>query len=365
MKLFFVLITIFSIYFAQGQDKSKYELKRDSIKALKDSIKIENANDVYKDSIVFKDGRYLSGKAKELSQGVLKLKTPYSKTDFSIKWLKVKEFYSNRKFAISLNSGIQLFGQIEMDTADLTLAYIVQENGLKRPVIFEEIIYIKRIDRKFWDRLKANIDAGYTWTKANNNHQISLQAGVSYYGRKIFFKLGTNIVRSLQDNAASIKRTEVALGLQVYMPKDFFYFISNDLLSNTEQLLKLRSNLPTGFGYHYVNSNKMVGAIALGASWNNETFSNDSIQRNSFEGFAGLSYQIFNLGDLNVSTNLNFLPSLSELGRVRVDFKFTIRYKFPFDMYIGAGYTLNYDNRPTTDASKTDYVLQTSIGWSW
>lgn len=334
-------------------------------KAEKDSIKAIDKLTTYEDSIVFAHGDHIVGKVKDLDRGILKIKTRYSKKDFQIKWLKVKEFYSTRRYAIALESGLQLSGVIEMDSLNKEVAYIRQDNNLRRPVLFKNIVFIKRIDKKFWDRLKANIDAGYTWTKANNLHQLSLKGGVTYFGRKMYFTMNTNIVRSIQDSAATIKRTEGHLGLKVYMPYDFFYFVQNDLLSNTEQLIKLRSSTQTGFGFHFVKSNKMVGAIAIGAAWNNETFTNDSIQRNSLEGYVGAGYEIFNLGDINVLTSINWFPSFTEWGRQRVDFKIEARYKFPFDLYIGAAYTLNYDSRPTTDASPTDFVLQTSIGWSW
>jgi hypothetical protein len=342
-----------------------FSQKHKLTKAEKDSLKEISQATMYEDSIVFESGDHIVGKIKELNRGILKLKTKYSKSDFQIKWLKVRAIYSTRKYTFSLNSGQQLFGSIEMDSLRNDIAFITQENGLKRPILFKEIIFIKRIDKKFWDRIKASIDAGYTWTKANNLHQFSIQADVSYFGKKVYFTAGTNVIRSVQDSAANTKRTEGNFALKVYMPKDFFYFISNDLLQNTEQLLDLRSSTATGFGFHYVNSNRMVGAISMGAAWNNEKFTNDSIQRNSIEGFIGVAYEIFNLGDLNIKTNINTMPSFTELGRIRVDFNINVRYKFPFDLYIGGGYTLNYDNKPTTDASKLDFVLQTSIGWSW
>ena len=330
-----------------------------------DSLAAVNPNAEFEDSIVFKSGDHIVGKVKQMERGILKVKTRYSKSDFQIKWLEVEEFYSDQKFTIYTNSGLEIFGILEMDKDDNRYAYITQDNGLKRPIILTDIIFIKRIDKKFWDRIKANIDAGYTWTKANNQHQISIQGGLNFYGKNIGFGANTNIVRSIQDSAAQTKRTEGAFSFQVYMPMDFFYFLNNGLLSNTEQLIQLRSGSSTGFGYYLVNNNMMKGDISVGATWNNESFTNDTIQYNSLEGYISLRYEIFNLGDLNIETYVNTMPSITDLGRIRVDFKTYARYKFPFDLYIGASFTLNYDNRPTQDASKVDYVLQTSIGWTW
>lgn len=358
MKTLLLITILLTSSFAFTQ-KKKYS------KAEKDSIKAYNSKTAFRDSIIFISGDYITGKIKSLDRSILKLKTKYSKSDFQIKWSKVKEVHTDKNFSIHTSKGDDYFGRIEKDSTTKDTYSIIEEDGQIISLKSDEIISVKRVERKFLDRLSANIDAGYTWTRASNQHQISIQAGVGFTGRKIKFDLSTNIVRTLQDSLDDIQRTEGFAGLYVFMPKDFFYFLENNQLSNTEQKLKLRNGLGTGFGYYYVNNNQMNGYIALGAMWNNETFTTDFVNRNSLEGFIGFRYEIFNLGDLNIETFVNTMPSFTEWGRVRVDGKVHVRYKFPFDMYLGGSFTLNYDNQPTQDASPLDYVLQTSIGWSW
>ena len=72
---------------------------------------------------------------------------------------------------------------------------------------------------------------------------------------------------------------------------------------------------------------------------------------------------MFNMGDLSLLTSLYVFPSLTESGRIRSDFKFDLKYDLPLDIYIGVGYTLNYDNQPVEGASESDYVFQTTVGW--
>jgi hypothetical protein len=73
---------------------------------------------------------------------------------------------------------------------------------------------------------------------------------------------------------------------------------------------------------------------------------------------------MFDLGDLSLLTNLFAYKSLNNTSRFRTDFKFDIKYDLPYDFYVKLGYTLNYDSKPVEGASQSDYVLQTTFGWS-
>ena len=98
--------------------------------------------------------------------------------------------------------------------------------------------------------------------------------------------------------------------------------------------------------------------------WNDETFTDETIEsKSSQEVFLGGGLDIFDIGDLDLFTNVTVYPSLSEKGRVRTDFKFDLKYDLPLDFYIQFGYTLNYDSDPVAGASSSDYVLQTTFGW--
>jgi len=90
----------------------------------------------------------------------------------------------------------------------------------------------------------------------------------------------------------------------------------------------------------------------------------DSVSvRNSLEGFGGLEFNIFDIGDLDLKTSYMGYISITESPRFRSDFNFDIKYDFPLDFFINLGFTLNYDSRPIPGASTIDYVLQTTIGW--
>ena len=140
--------------------------------------------------------------------------------------------------------------------------------------------------------------------------------------------------------------------------------LSTNLLQNDEQKIKLRATTQGGLGNYIIQTNRMYFAAAGGLAWNYETYTETTDNdKNSLEAFGGLEINIFDIGDLNLLSNLAAYPSLTESQRIRLDYKFDLKYEFPLDFFISLGFTLNYDNQPVEGASASDYVLQTTFGW--
>jgi hypothetical protein len=87
--------------------------------------------------------------------------------------------------------------------------------------------------------------------------------------------------------------------------------------------------------------------------------------QNSAEAVGAVELNIFDIGDLELFTVFSVFPSLSEFGRVRMDFNSDLRYEFISDFNISLGFTNNYDSSPPVDTPKNDYVFATAIGWSY
>ena len=120
-----------------------------------------------------------------------------------------------------------------------------------------------------------------------------------------------------------------------------------------------------GVGKYLVHTNGTYLGLSAGDNFNNEKFTNEESAKQSGEAFFGANYNVFDVGDLDLLTSLTAYPSLTEHGRFRTDFKFDIRYEFKFDLFFKVGTTINYDNQTTEGATTTDYIFQTTVGWSW
>jgi putative salt-induced outer membrane protein YdiY len=118
-----------------------------------------------------------------------------------------------------------------------------------------------------------------------------------------------------------------------------------------------------GLGKYLIHTNSTYWGVQGGGSFNNEEFSDESLSRQSAEGFFGTELNMYDIGDLNLLTKVVVYPSITESGRWRTDFNFDTKYDLPLDFYIRLGFTLNYDNQPVEGAPNTDYVFQTTFGW--
>ena len=316
------------------------------------------------DSIVFNNGNVIVGEVKTLDRNILKIETDYSDDDFTIEWDGIKEIYTKTFFLITLTNGARYNGTLKsVEPGKISIITdedtIVEVNNL-------DIVILDDIDQGFWNQIYASVDFGYDLTKANNLKQLSLRSNIGYIAKRWQLDGNFSSLSSKQDDVEDVKRIEGGLTFKYFLPHDWYPMVSIDYLSNTEQQLDLRSTTKLGLGKYVIHTNKSYWGFSLGANRNNENYSSPTVpDRKSWEGFIGSELNFFNVGDLNLLTNVIAYPSFTESGRWRTDFKFDAKYDLPLDFYVKLGYTLNFDNQPAAGSSKTDYVLHTGFGWEW
>lgn len=334
------------------------------------------------DTLVFKNNDFMVGEIKTMDKGILTIETDYSNSDFKIDWKEIKRVYSKVNYLITLSDGRRYNGTIRSasdslisikpyDPVGIQLlkkkSSKVQKTdslgaeGLEVPLY--HLVYLNALDEGFWSRLSLNFDAGVNFTKANEFRQFTFNSGVGYLADRWKGNLNYNRLRSVQSDTDPIQRSELAFNYNYFLPKDWFLLYNLNMLSNTEQLLDLRTSNMVGLGKYIIHTNQTYLGFQGGINLNNEKFSNAETANQTAESFFATQYNIYDIGDLDILSTLVAYPSLSTKGRVRSDFKLDFRYEFAFDLYFKISTSVNYDNTPTEGASKTDYIFQTTIGW--
>ena len=316
------------------------------------------------DSLVFLDGQTMVGEIKSMNRGNLKVETEFSDSDFIIEWSEVAQIFSTNIFLISLEDGRRFDASLK-SKASGSVVEIIGISGTHE-VLLDEIVFINPVSKSFWDRLSASFDVGYNITKSNNLTQFNTRTYLAYLTKRWEASGDYNIVYSQQDSIDVTQRMDANLTFKLFLPNDFYLFVSNDFLSNDEQKLKLRSTSKLGLGNYVIHSNSVYWGIFGGAAYNNESFTETTDPaKQTAELFLGSEFNMFDTGDFGLKTSVIAYPNLSNKGRVRVDFGLDVSYDLPLDFYIKMGGTVNYDNQPVTGASTLDYVIQTGFGWSW
>lgn len=314
-----------------------------------------------KDSLVLANGNVIVGEIKSMDKSVLTVETDYSKNDFSIEWSGIKGIYSPNRFLITLRDGRRMNGSLR--STGVKSIVIEGDAGEKIETTLSEIVYIKQVESNFWSRAYASIDLGLSFTRANNLRQYNMRSTAGYLADRWALDMYYNDNRSEQDSVEATKRTESGISGKYYLQHDWFLMSALNFLSNTEQALQLRTTAKLGAGKFMVHTNKAYWGLGGGLSYNHETFSNETSERNSAEAFFGSELNLFDIGDLNLLSTWYVYPSITESGRWRSDFQFDTKYDLPLDFYIKLGLTLNYDNRPAVQGNETDYVFVISFGW--
>ena len=305
------------------------------------------------------------GEAKTMDRNVLTFKTKYSDTDFKIEWDGVAEIYTDTYFLITLTDGSRYNGTLK--SVESGKISIITDEGQEVLTPHNEIVWLDDKDKGFWSQLYFSIDIGVDLTKANNLTQFSAGTTLGYVAERWSIDSHFNRMTSTQDNVDDIKRTDGGIGYKYFLPRDWYPLISFDALSNTEQNLDLRTSWRFGMGKFVIHTNSAYWGFSLGTNNNNEKFSNETESQNSWEAFMGTELNLFNIGDLSLSTKFIAFPSLTDQGRWRADFNFDVKYEMPFDddFYIKLSTTVNYDNNPAEEGTETDYVFHTGFGWEW
>lgn len=312
------------------------------------------------DSLIFKNGNYIVGEIKDLNRGIVTVETDYSDDDFTIEWEGIKEVYSKSYFLFTLSDGRRFNGNFET-TGDGKIKIFSEDGPVE--IAPDEIVYIKSVEQDFWSKMSANIDLGYSFTKAQNLNQFNLRAYVGYLTDRWMLDGSVNSVISSQDSVETIRRTDGNVGYTFFLPKGWSLISQYNFLSNTEQQLDLRSTIKLGLGYYVIQTNDSYWGFSAGAAYTHEVYMSNDPERRTGEAFVGTELNLFDIGDLNLLTNATAYPSLTESGRFRLDFKFDLKYDLPKDFYIKLGTTVNYDNKPAAGASEADYVFTTGFGW--
>ncbi len=339
-----------------------------------------NAQDVIK----LKNGNELNGEIKSMDRGVLTIETDYSDSDFKVEWDKLSYIKTGSKYIVSLSKesiegmksfmaesdsiGDRINATLESHPTNPDMIILHTYRGDKT-VKYSQIVYLKSFNESFLSRLNATIDVGFNIAKANNLSQLNIGSTLGYLADKWGADAGLNIVNSEQDSVARVHRLDANAGFNWYLPKNLYLATSATFLENDEMQLDLRSTYKVGLGFFILRTNHLYLKIEGGAAYTNEKYFATDVDpvdpnpRTSGEGYIGSELNLFDIGDLNLMTNIVVFPSFTEDGRIRTDFKFEAKYDLPYDLYIKAGTTVNYDNQPAVEGSEYDYVMNTGLGW--
>ncbi len=318
------------------------------------------------DVVELANGDHITCEIQELQQGQLQVKTDYMRT-VTIDWRQVTRVTSGQYFEVELETGRKFYGTLGDSGED----GVLEVNLLDRQELldFQSVVSIIPIEQNFIKRIKGtSLSLGIEAYKAQSERKLTLGLGFRYRDRKWFVNGNADYYNSSRKNSSRTTRTDINLTGVRYFGRRWGYVSFGKLQQNEEQSLKLRTVLGAGAARAPVQTTHLFILMGAGLAYTNEQYGQSTGERNNLELFlnTNLTRLIFRQPESSIVTSLMVFPSLTNLGRVRVEFNAAIRHELFSNFYIEFSAFDNYDSDPPTeDAIKNDWGLVTSFGYTF
>ncbi len=313
------------------------------------------------DVIVLLNGDRITGDIKSMTRGRLE----YSTDDvgrLQVEWSKIASIRTTHLLQVDLASGEKLFGVLAPGSAP-GMVLVGTDPGVEVPI--GDVVAMVLVDAGFLQRIRAYLDVGASFAKANSALTLTGDGEVAYRGRTLG---GTLAAEGYYQKTADGN----GVGRYAIRPSGLYDFgvwraiLFAGIEHNDELDLSLRFSLGAGAAYPVVRNGWTELWLTAGLNWDRERYTGGD-PRDNLTGYLAASWEAFRFDSptLDLEIQVLVLPSLTEPGRVRGDTTIRVKYELFSDFKVGLGLSHQFDNRPPLDAPHTDYVLSLTIGWSY
>ena len=317
------------------------------------------------DIVIMTNGDTVTCEIKELVRGRLRVSTDSMGT-MQIEWEDVRQITSSATFEVELDSGERFIGTFQATPQPGRLSVVADTGTTVHDHL--TVVRITPMGDSWWGRFDGSLDVGFSFTKANEARQLSVAGDATRRGERLGLTLNVNSLFTSQEGVENTSRQVVDLQIQRYLPRRWLVAVLTQFQQNEELQLDLRSTLGAGGGRYLIQSNRTIVSLLGGMSFTREKFTGPEPGESNAEALAILDFQTFTFDDpeTDISARLSVVPSLTQAGRVRIDFDSRVRREILKDFYFSLGFFDNYDSEPgLVDAERNDYGFISSFGWAF
>jgi hypothetical protein len=230
------------------------------------------------------------------------------------------------------------------------------------------VVKINPIKQSIWSALDGYLDIGFDFKRARKVFNLHTAGEVRFRGRKYGFKLNAKTYFQSQDSVEDVQNHNAGLQLERFLANRWSIALSNEWTSNSELSLDLRTQFGLSAVWMLSQTNSSELRTSAGVNLNREQYVGSDTANVSGEGVVGGDFLAFRFDSpkLDVNTSLYGYPSITDLGRVRIQFDLRVSYELLKDFTVGLTFYDSFDSRPpSATASKNDFGVTIPIGWKF
>jgi len=314
--------------------------------------------------VTLNNGDYITGEIKKLVFGMLTYSTDNAGT-LEIKWDKIYSLKTINTFEIETVDGKRYYGSLTDPSQHKYLNIQMGESNIEFPMI--EIVFIAPIHNKFWKRLDGDINLGFSYTKASTLAQLNFDSDIKYKHMKYMVEIGYDAVFSTQTNQDPTSRQDFSVSYSRTMNKKWTSTGVVGLQQNSELGLDLRLQAVVGIGRHVIQTNKNDLLVITGFSANREISSGQTDATYNLEAVVDFSYSLYKYDSpkSNITISITSYPGLTDLQRFRLESNLKFSQEIVKDFTVSLTFYDSFDNKPAEGATKNDWGITTSVGYSF
>jgi hypothetical protein len=315
------------------------------------------------DVVTLLNGDRFTCEVKLLDRGRLEVSTDNLGTVYA-EWDKIASVVAARTFQVETTDGLLLIGQLSSPSPG-TMDIITLEGTVA--VQMHTVVYIAPIGRSFWSKLDGSLDLGVSYTQSSGVAQVSLSSSVTFRRPNLQMTLSGSSYLTHQETADDTSRQTLQFASSRAFKGNSLWLLMGGFESNEELGYALRSSAGAGLGHYLVRSNRAIFAVGGGLSVNKE-IPVDGEGVENLDAFISMrqSYFTYDYPKTNMTTSLDVFPSLSQWGRLRLEFNGSFKREIVHDFTVGLTIYDSYDSKPpTVESRKNDVGLSLTAGWTF
>ncbi len=317
------------------------------------------------DIVFFKNGDKLTGEIRSLKRGRLNLNTDATGT-IGIEWEKISGVVSNQTIQVETAIGIRYFGVLTI-SEEGSEVIVVTDDG-PQSLDTQRVIVMEPIEGRGFDALDIDLSLGYNFAKAGGVAQANLGVNVDWRSLTRIESLKFSTTTNDSDTQEASKRTNLALQHTRLLKNRWFFNGGLSFDQNDELGLNLRTSVSGGGGRFLKQSNSMLLSLDAGLQFSREDLVATAEETDSLEATftATWDWFLFHDPELDWSTTVELIPSLTESGRVRGELDTSLKWEIIGDLKWGFALYGSFDNQPqSATGSTSDYGVNTSLTYEF